>query len=84
MAVIDVGLTRRELQILAEVEGGATNRMVAEKLKLSEKTVKHYMGTIMQKCGALNRVSAVMVYQKMRLAVIPLNSAEFARRFLRW
>jgi DNA-binding NarL/FixJ family response regulator len=64
----DVGLTHRELQILAEVENGATNRMVAEKLKLSEKTVKHYMSTIMHKCGAANRVSAVMVYQKMRLS----------------
>lgn len=66
---IDVGLTHRELQILAEVESGATNRMVAEKLKLSEKTVKHYMSTIMHKCGAPNRVSAIMIYQKMRLSV---------------
>jgi two-component system nitrate/nitrite response regulator NarL len=69
VAAIDVGLTHRELQILAEVERGATNRMVAEKLKLSEKTVKHYMGTIMHKCGAPNRVSAVMAYQKLRLLV---------------
>jgi two-component system nitrate/nitrite response regulator NarL len=63
---IDVGLSHRELQIIAEVENGSTNRMVAEKLKLSEKTVKHYMSSIMQKCGATNRVSAVMAYQKMR------------------
>jgi two-component system nitrate/nitrite response regulator NarL len=69
LVAIDVSLTHRELQILAEVEGGATNRMVAEKLKLSEKTVKHYMSTIMHKCGAPNRVSAVMAYQKMRLTV---------------
>jgi DNA-binding NarL/FixJ family response regulator len=65
---IDVGLSHRELQILAEVEKGATNRMVAEKLKLSEKTVKHYMSSIMQKFGATNRVSAVIAYQKVRLS----------------
>ncbi|MET4449159.1 two-component system nitrate/nitrite response regulator NarL [Bradyrhizobium sp. GM2.2] len=63
---IDVGLSHRELQIIAEVESGATNRMVADKLKISEKTVKHYMSSIMQKCGATNRVSAVMAYQRMR------------------
>jgi DNA-binding NarL/FixJ family response regulator len=65
-AQIDIGLTHRELQILAEVETGATNKMVAEKLHLSEKTVKHYMSSIMQKCGVTNRVSAVIAYQKMR------------------
>jgi two-component system nitrate/nitrite response regulator NarL len=63
---IDVGLSHRELQIIAEVESGATNRMVADKLKISEKTVKHYMSSIMQKYGATNRVSAVMAYQRMR------------------
>jgi DNA-binding NarL/FixJ family response regulator len=64
--MIYAGLSHREMQILLEVEGGATNRMVAEKLSLSEKTVKHYMGTIMQKYGVTNRTSAVFAYQKMR------------------
>ncbi|WP_346732102.1 response regulator transcription factor [Bradyrhizobium sp. 30] len=63
---IDLGLSHRELQIIAEVENGATNRMVAEKLKISEKTVKHYMSSIMHKCGATNRVSAVMASQRVR------------------
>jgi DNA-binding NarL/FixJ family response regulator len=54
------------MQILLEVGSGATNRMVAEKLSLSEKTVKHYMSSIMQKYGVTNRVSAVMAYHRMR------------------
>lgn len=66
VVAINVGLSHRELQIIAEVENGSTNRMVAEKLRISEKTVKHYMSSIMNKCGATNRVSAVMAYQKMR------------------
>lgn len=65
---VNLGLSHRELQIIAEVESGATNRMVAEKLRISEKTVKHYMSSIMQKCGASNRVAAVMAYQRMRQA----------------
>jgi DNA-binding NarL/FixJ family response regulator len=63
--VVDCGLSHRETQILSEVASGATNRMVAEKLNLSEKTVKHYMSNIMQKYGVTNRTSAAFVYQKM-------------------
>lgn len=62
----DSRLSFREGQILREVEAGLSNRMVAEKLHISEKTVKHYMSSIMQKYGVNNRVSAVIAYQKVR------------------
>ena len=62
----DTRLSFREGQILREVEAGLSNRMVAEKLRLSEKTVKYYMSSIMQKYGVSNRVSAVIAYQKIR------------------
>ncbi|RFC62252.1 DNA-binding response regulator [Fulvimarina endophytica] len=60
------GLSHREEQILAEVEAGLTNRQIADKLGLSEKTVKYYMTTIMHKYGVTNRVSAVVAAQKLR------------------
>ncbi|MEA2865852.1 MAG: hypothetical protein QOE39_567 [Bradyrhizobium sp.] len=59
-------LNFRENQILREVEGGLTNRKVAEKLQISEKTVKYYMTNIMQKYGVSNRTSAVVAHQKLR------------------
>ena len=62
----DTRLSFRESQILREVEAGLSNRMVAEKLRISEKTVKYYMSSIMQKYGVSNRVSAVVAYQKVR------------------
>jgi len=65
-AAIDSRLSSREGQILREVEAGLSNRMIAEKLRISEKTVKHYMSSIMQKYGVSNRVSAVVAYQKVR------------------
>jgi two-component system, NarL family, nitrate/nitrite response regulator NarL len=65
-AVADSRLSFRESQILREVEAGLSNRMIGEKLRISEKTVKHYMSSIMQKYGVNNRVSAVMAYQKVR------------------
>lgn len=53
-------LTPREMQILAEVSIGATNREIAQALRITEKTVKHYMTSIMQKLGVRNRVEAVV------------------------
>lgn len=53
-------LTPREMQILAEVSVGATNREIAQVLRITEKTVKHYMTSIMQKLGVRNRVEAVV------------------------
>lgn len=54
-----LGLSRREEQVLREVEKGLTNREVADRLQLSEKTVKHYMTSVMQKFGVSNRVGAI-------------------------
>lgn len=62
-------LSNRETQILREVESGLTNKMIAEKLRISEKTVKYYMSNIMQKFGGSNRVAAVVAYQKSRHAL---------------
>jgi two-component system, NarL family, nitrate/nitrite response regulator NarL len=63
--IADSRLSFRESQILREVAVGLSNRMVAERLSISEKTVKHYMSSIMQKYRVSNRVSAVMAYQKV-------------------
>ncbi|MGH8435775.1 MAG: response regulator [Pseudomonas sp.] len=54
-----IELTPREEQIIREVSTGLTNREVAVKLALSEKTVKYYMTQVMVKLHARNRVEAV-------------------------
>ena len=59
-----VDLTHREEQIIREVAKGLTNREVADKLNLSEKTVKYYMTNVMQKLHARNRVEAVTAVQR--------------------
>lgn len=58
----EVELTHREEQILNEVSAGLTNKEIARKLTLSEKTVKHYMTSVLQKLQARNRVEAVLVH----------------------
>ena len=58
-------LSYREAQILHEVENGLTNNQIAKKLSISEKTVKYYMSSVMQKYGVTNRVGAVVAHLKL-------------------
>jgi DNA-binding NarL/FixJ family response regulator len=54
-------LTRREEDILRRVAEGMSNREVAEALGIQEKTVKHYMTSILEKLEARNRVEAALI-----------------------
>ncbi|MCA1407667.1 response regulator transcription factor [Ensifer sp. IC3342] len=54
-------LTAREQEVLRLVASGMSNKQVARKLDLQEKTVKHHMTQIMTKLGAANRTEAAMV-----------------------
>ena len=54
-------LTLREKEILRLVSKGQSNKEVANALDIQEKTVKHYMTTIMGKLHARNRVEAALI-----------------------
>ena len=54
-------LTKREEDILRRVAEGLSNKEVANALGLQEKTVKHYMTTILEKLQARNRVEAALM-----------------------
>ena len=51
-------LSKREEDILKLVAQGKSNRKWAQALDLQEKTVKHYMTSILQKLQVRNRVEA--------------------------
>jgi two-component system, NarL family, response regulator DevR len=48
-------LTDRELDVLVELIAGKTNPEIGEVLNLSEKTVRNYVSTILDKLGLANR-----------------------------
>ena len=54
-------LSKREEEILKLVALGKSNREVGEALELQEKTVKHYMTSILEKLQVRNRVEAAML-----------------------
>lgn len=57
-------LSVREEQIVRLLLSGKQNREIAASLKLSEKTVKGYMGNLMSKLNARNRLEVVIAAQK--------------------
>jgi DNA-binding NarL/FixJ family response regulator len=52
------GLTKRELEILAGIARGATNRQVAQQIFISEKTVARHLANIFAKLGVSSRTAA--------------------------
>jgi DNA-binding CsgD family transcriptional regulator len=55
-------LTRRELEVLRLLAGGAPNREIGERLVLSAGTVKFHVNSVLRKLGAANRTQAVARY----------------------
>jgi DNA-binding NarL/FixJ family response regulator len=60
----DAELSERERTILALVAGGMTNAQIAERLSLSESTVKFHLQNIFQKLHVTNRTEAAAVYHR--------------------
>lgn len=67
-------LTGRERVILQLIGTGLTNRAIAEKINLSEKTIKYYVTNILQKLQVRNRVEAALYASKHGLT--DLSKAE--------
>jgi DNA-binding CsgD family transcriptional regulator/GAF domain-containing protein len=54
-------LSGRELEVLAHLHSGKTNKQIADELFISERTVKFHVSAILQKLDAANRTEAVRI-----------------------
>jgi len=63
----DLGITRRELEILALIAQGLSNREIADKLFVSENTVKTHSSRLFDKLSARRRTQAVQIGKEMGL-----------------
>jgi len=55
----NLGLTRREQQLVQLISHGLTNKEIAAQLNLSEQTVKNHIHRMLRKLGATDRLGAV-------------------------
>ena len=60
-------LSSREVEILLELQDGASNLQIARKLVLSENTVKHHVHSILEKLEVDNRRQAGVLAKQMGL-----------------
>ena len=63
----NLGITRRELEILERIAQGMSNREIAEKLYVSENTVKTHSSRVFDKLGAKRRTQAVQLGKEFGL-----------------
>ncbi len=63
----DLGITKRELEILELIAQGMSNREIAEKLFVSENTVKTHSSRLFDKLSAKRRTQAVQIGKEMGL-----------------
>jgi DNA-binding CsgD family transcriptional regulator len=65
--LVQLGITKRELEILELIASGLSNREIAEKLFVSENTVKTHSSRLFDKLSAKRRTQAVQLGKEMGL-----------------
>ena len=55
----DIALTARELEVLALLAEGASNKLIARRLGISAHTAKYHVASLLEKLDAVSRTDAV-------------------------
>lgn len=63
----ELGITPRELEILGLIAAGLSNREIADRLFVSENTIKTHSSRLFDKLGARRRTQAVQLGKEARL-----------------
>ncbi|HEY3923348.1 MAG TPA: LuxR C-terminal-related transcriptional regulator [Acidothermaceae bacterium] len=66
-AAEDLGLTPREVEVLAQLAKGRTDRQIAEELFISKKTASVHVSNLLRKLDASSRIEAAEIGQRALL-----------------
>lgn len=58
--ITEWGLSQREQEVLAELGAGRSNKLIARKLDITERTVKAHVSSILEKVGVHDRVELIL------------------------
>lgn len=59
-------LSPKEIEVATQVSYGATNKMIAKTMKITERTVKAHLTTIFQKMNIADRLSLAIFFRDLR------------------
>jgi two-component system, NarL family, nitrate/nitrite response regulator NarL len=62
-----VGLSKREISVAEAAAQGFTNKQIAERLEISEHTVKNYLARVFKKLGVSNRIELLFLLEHKHL-----------------
>ena len=65
--VEELGLSKREYEVLQEIDKGLSNKQIAEKLFVSENTIKTHISNIFVKLDAKRRTQALQRAKELRI-----------------
>jgi two-component system nitrate/nitrite response regulator NarL len=69
-------LSAREREVLELVAAGLSNQEIGDRLSLAEKTIKHYMTSILSKLRVRSRVEAALLAYREGMAPAPPDERE--------
>jgi two-component system, NarL family, nitrate/nitrite response regulator NarL len=80
----ELGLTAREVDIIAKVAAGASNRDVARQFCISERTVKHHLTHVYEKLGVSSRLELAVFARDRHLVSLRQSTSVRARNSEKW
>ncbi len=63
----ELGLSKREYEVLCEITSGLSNREIADKLFVSESTIKTHVSNLLIKLDAKRRTQAIQIAKELQI-----------------
>lgn len=65
--ISELEITKREYEVLQEIALGSSNKEIADKLFLSESTIKTHVSNLLVKLNAKRRTQAIQIAKNLKL-----------------
>ncbi len=62
-----LGLSKREYEVLQEISKGLSNKEIADKLFVSESTIKSHVSNLLLKLNARRRTQAIQIAKELKI-----------------